>query len=361
MNAPALPVNEIWSLRHAWHSKSDLAALSLCREELRGVGISLIDALPGEACDAVKMHGMDIADARNARPGMLHDMQAVASKAKWSQSLPGFVCEHMKAGESWYGIPLGIHQSNLVWVNRALVEKVGTPAPNGIPELLSWLVRAQRYVPAPLAIGAEPWQVGVMFEAVVLATAGKAVYRQAFVELDASVWCDPAMLLALDQLMALRNFVDDAALGQNWTSHLLRVQRGEAAMQFMGDWARLADTELVEWPAPGTANCFVAIADYFVLMASTSKPLAECVALKLTDPGFQSRFAMRKGCIPAVKMGPTWLGRQLPAGEQLLPSVALEQCGPTRLRRAMLETVAGHFSDRSSAATCSLALAKANR
>lgn len=347
-----------WSFRHAWHSESDLAALALCREELRDIGIDLIDAQLDAECDVVKMHGMDIADARDAPAGM-YDLRAIAIQAGWPDLLPELVCKHMRSGESWHGIPLGIHQSNLVWVNQVMAEKVGTRPPDGFPEFVAWLTRAQRYLPAPLAIGGEPWQIAVLFEAAVLAVAGKALYCRAFVNTHPSVWQDPAMLQVLEQLMALRPFVDDEGLKHDWAFHLSRVQRGEAAVQFMGDWARLASVGLTEWPAPGTADRFVAIVDYFVPLARSAGTVADRAALKLTDPAFQSRFAMRKGCVPVVSQALPRLFRPLPPQERIVPSVAFDQCCQTPTRRTVLETVAQHFIRRSSAATCARAIADA--
>lgn len=78
-----------WSLRHAWRSESDLAALALCREQLRGVDIDLVDAGPGESASAVKMHGMEIVDALATDDRLLHDLRGVAVPAGWDESLRG--------------------------------------------------------------------------------------------------------------------------------------------------------------------------------------------------------------------------------------------------------------------------------
>ncbi len=345
------------SLRHAWHTGSDAQALDVCREALSEAGIALTDAIPGHACDAVKMHGMDIVEARHSQPGALKNLQAVAMTCGWADLLPAFACAHMQTADSWHGIALGVHQSNMIWVNPAWAGKLGVPPQESLPDFLRWLAQAQHDVATPLAVGAESWQIAAIFESVVLATGGEGLYRQAFVEARAAVWHEPAMLQALEHLMALRGYVDDATLAQGWAFQLSRVQRGEAVVQFMGDWARMANPVVVELPAPGTAQWFVAVVDYFVPLAQTSSAVAERAALTLTDAAFQSRFAMRKGCIPVVRSH-AWAGRQLPPWGQVLPSVAFDQCCATHVRRAVLDTVAKHFVDRSSAAVCVRALAQ---
>ena len=346
------------SLRHAWHSDADAAALRLCREQLLEMRISLSDAIPGDVCDLIKMHGMDISDARRSQPGSLKDLRSVAAESQWADRLPGLIRAHMQTGESWHGIPLGIHQSNRMWVNPAWAEKLGGTKPSGWPDFLIWLEQAKRYLAAPLAVGAETWQISVIFEAVVLATGGKKLYEETFVDMLPSVWRDPAMHQALEYLMALREYVDDQAFARDWAFQASRVARGEAAVQFMGDWARLASPNLLEWSAPGTAHWFVAVVDYLVPLAHVPLSIAELAALSLTEPAFQARLAMRKGCIPVLHTASTWTGRQLPAQQHLLLSVAFEQCCATAVRQSILATVARHFVDRLSAAACALALAK---
>lgn len=347
------------TLRHAWHADADVAALRLCREQLLEMRISLSDAIPGDMCDLIKMHGMDILDARRSQPASLKDLRSVAAESQWADRLPGLIRAHMQTGESWHGIPLGIHQSNRMWVNPAWADKLGGAMPSCWPAFLIWLEQAKRYLAAPLAVGAETWQISVIFEAVVLATGGKKLYEQTFVDMLPSVWSDPAMHQALAYLMALREYVDDKAFARDWAFQASRVARGEAAVQFMGDWARVANPDLLEWSAPGTAHWFVAVVDYFVSLAHVPLSVAELAALSLTDPAFQARLATRKGCIPVLYAASSWLGKKLPAQQHLLPSVAFEQCCATAVRQSMLATVARHFVDRLGAAACALALAKA--
>lgn len=353
-----------WSLRHAWRSDADLAALALCRDRLGSVGIDLVDAGPAEAPDAVKMHGMEIVDALATGERPLHDLREIALAERWEDILPPFVRRYMVHGECWHGIPMGIHRANAGWVNAALAIKVGSRAPGNLADFLVWLEQARRHARAPLAIGAEPWQVGVLFEAVVLAVAGPALYRRAFVQLQPTAWREPAMSEALDRLLALRAFVDDKHLGLAWADQLARVQRGEAAVQIMGDWVRAAgDDSLVEWAAPGTDGQFVAIVDYFVPLAGTPGPLAERVAMALTDPEFQGRFARQKGCLPAVREA--WIGIDpvrtglLGCDAAVLPSLTFDQCCAVGTKRALLDVVAHHFVHGGGSSACARALAEA--
>lgn len=351
-----------WSLRHAWRSEADLAALALCREQLAGASIALVNAGPGETADAVKMHGMEIVGALAADDRMLHDLSGVAVECAWQERLPAFVRRFMVHGERWHGTPMGVHRANAAWVNGGIAQEIGLQAPTHPRALVAWLEEANRSVKAPLALGAEPWQIGVLFEALVLGVAGPGAYRLAFEQQRIGAWHGPALVEAVDCLMSLRDFVDDDTLGLGWSSQLDRVRRGEAALQVMGDWARATGTcGLLEWPAPGTAAHFVAVVDFFVPMAGGSHAVAGRAAAALTEAAFQRKYSQCKGCMPAMKEAWDEVDTQraglLAAAGGVLPSMTFDQCCMVPAKQALLETVARHFVDRCGTDACVRALA----
>lgn len=356
------PTAARWTLRHAWHGDADHAALALCRDHLVGIGVELVDADPAQTPDAIKMHGMEMVGARAAGERALHDLHDLAVTAGWEQRLPRLVRKYMVLGDHWHGIPMGIHRANVAWVNADLAKKIGTQAPADAAGLLDWLARARLETESPLAVGAEPWQVGVLFEAIVLAVVGPEMYRRAFESLDRSAWGERVMAQALECLMALRSFVSDDHLELPWVEQLARVQRGEAAIQWMGDWVRAAGCDrLVEWAAPGTAGSFVAIVDFIVPLAGAPAGQADRIAAALTGAEFQRRFGMRKGCMPAVRDAMRDVdplrARLLARETGVLPSLTFDQCCAVPTKQALLDVVAKHFVQRRSATACTRALA----
>jgi glucose/mannose transport system substrate-binding protein len=354
-----------WRLRHAWRGPSDVAALALCREALQAAGITLTDAQPGEAAGAAKMHGMELVAARDAAAPALLDLSALARAADWATRLPRGLRRFMADGGRWHGIPLGIHRANAAWVNSSHGERLGGAQPADVAAWLRWLGSARTLVRAPLAIGADAMQVGLLFENVVLAMAGPQRYRRAFEALDGAVWREPAMVDALELLLALRDFADDDALALPWRAQIERVQRGDAVVAVMGDWVRaMAPTGLVEWGAPGTADRFIAIYDFFAPFASAPADIGHRAAAALTDAGFQRRFAQRKGCMPAL--AEAWgdvdaaRARLLADEAAVLPSLTLDQCCPLPRKQALLAVVCTHFAERRSAADCAAALARSS-
>jgi hypothetical protein len=139
-------------LQHGWRSDADRAALGLCR-------------------DALRSHAIEFADALAADAGALLDLH---SAAQWPQWLPAFVTRFLAQGERWHSIPMGVHRPNAAWVNAACARRIGGAPPRDMPALLAWLEQARDVVHAPLAVGGDLWQIGVLFESLVLALAGAA-------------------------------------------------------------------------------------------------------------------------------------------------------------------------------------------
>ena len=362
--APPLPR---WTLRHAWHGPADRHALGLCRAALRALGIDLADACASKATpSAVKYHAMEIVDAVALDPEALLDLRAVAHAAQWPRRLPAFVQKSMRHGERWHGIPLGIHRANAAWVNAACARRVGASMPLDLPQFLAWLEQAQAHTAKPLAVGDEPWQIGVLFESVLLALAGGTAYRRAFVQHDPSVWAEPAPVEALSALQHLRRFADDDTMHLPWDEQLARVRRGDAAVQVMGDWVRATDcTGVREWAMPGTAAWFVSIVDYIVPLAGAPSALSNPAAAALTAAPFQYAYALAKGCVPAVQDAWGVIDPQRKRGidveTMVLPSLTFDQCCSVAHKKALLSVVADCFAHRRSITNCSLALAELAR
>lgn len=365
MTRPAMAELTRWPLRHAWRSEADLAALTLCREQLLSFGLDLVDAAPEKPAQAAKMHGMEIVDAVADDNSSLQDLSRIAIEAAWFERLPPLLRRYMVHGERWHGVAMGIHRANIAWIHAERSRRTGLQLPTDVSGFMPWLQRLQAQGGAPLAVGAEPWQVGVLFENLVLAEGGAQLYRQAFVQLHASAWREPALQRALERLMALRGFVDDDSLHLGWAGQLDRVRRGEAAVQLMGDWARATGVDgLLETAAPGTADQFIAVMDYFVPLAGEGESaVAELAALALTNPAFQVRYAQRKGCMPALKEAWADVDPQrallLRREDVVLPSLTFDQCCSVARKQALLAVVAEHFVHRRSAAACAQALSEA--
>lgn len=364
MNSASAP-GARWSLKHQWRGTSDREALRHCREALEEAGILMLDAPADEAGDAVKLHGAEITERLAAGELALLDLRVAASSLQWPARVPLFMQRYASVGGQWFGIPIGIHRSNVAWVNESVARQVGVQVPASIGELLRWLDAARRHTRvAPLALTRKPNQIGALFESVVLAVAGASIYRQAFEDMQPSAWSSPPMLDAVCAMAALRDHVDDALLADESADPIDQVRRADAALHVAGDWVRAsaAGQELAEWSAPGTAGKFVAIMDFFVPLAGSDAHTAADVARVLTAPEFQLRFARTKGCMPAVSEA--WSAcdplrmRLLARASAVLPSFTYDQCCAADLRSELLAQVTETFVRRLDAQGCTRSLSQ---
>lgn len=351
-----------WHLDHHWSSVSDRAALSLCRETLHGVGIDFSDAPPQCSPDAVKMHGMEMVDAIAAGDPIFEDVTEIAHAQQWTQRFPAFVQRFMVSQSGLHGIPLGIHRANMAWANRSIALQIGGVPPSDFAGFVSWLQKAGELVSLPLAVGCEPWQIGVLFESLTLAVAGPDFYHRALVQLEPKTLSSPEMVRVLDSMLVLREFVDDDLLALGWVDQLARVQRANAAIQVMGDWAQASHSQdVLPWAFPGSGCYFVSIVDFFVPLKRDSLGVTSTVANALTQAHFQRGFAAIKGCMPALHE--VWESVDLQRASLLidptkvLPSLTFDQSCAAVHKGFILEMVAEHFINRKSSLVCSKLLA----
>jgi glucose/mannose transport system substrate-binding protein len=330
---------------------SDLAALSVCREALGQRSIELLDASCGAPAMA-KMHGMELSETSASA---LCDLGKAARDGHWRR-LPHHVRRYMVRGPAWFGLPMGIHESNWVWLHPSTARRIGSPLHDSVGHIDCWLSAAKRYASAPLAVGEQPWQLGVILESLVLAHGGSALYRAALERVDGRAWLSPPLQRAVAQFLSLRSFVDNDALTLDWRAQLQRVRTGESAMLFMGDWVRPNAPELQMQRVPGTGSTAITIADFFVPMAGADADTAQEVAEALAHPAVQKRFADVKGCRPVFVEATS---RPPPTVTHQVPSLTFEQSCARALRERVLAIAADHFLRGANSRECVAALAVA--
>ncbi|WP_395703451.1 extracellular solute-binding protein [Aquabacterium sp.] len=353
VTAPAGAAVRQWRLQHRWQGAVDRAALAGCREALAAHGIALVDADEASA-DAVKMHGAVLADTAVRQAPALLDLSALARADAWADRLPRWLCAFASHAGAWYGVPMGVHRSNVVWLAPRDAAALGPQPLRDAEDLLAVLARARPRLPKPLAVGREPWQIGALFETLLLAQAGPEVYRHALVALSPAALRSAAFVRTLQLLTALREFADDAALHLPWDAQRARVARGEAALQVMGDWSAALPGPALQARPAGAG--FIAVADFIVPLARGDAPTARAAAAVLAQDAHQQRYGALKSCRPAFGAA----GADAAAGagsEPWLPSLALEQCHPAQLTHALLQVLADHFLQRRSGPATATVLA----
>ncbi|MEP6505373.1 MAG: ABC transporter substrate-binding protein [Betaproteobacteria bacterium] len=252
------------------------------------------------------------------RKGVLANLDDVAAAGDWDVKLPRTIGAQMKVDGHWAAVPVNVHRVNWLWINRDLLKKVGGRVPDTWEQFFALADRFKAAGVVPVAHGGQPWQDLTTFEVVVLGVGGADFYRQAFVAMAPAAWRSPTMTKAIETYRRIKSYTDKEAAGRDWNKATEMVIKGQAGMQFMGDWAKgefLAagkkpESDFVCTAAPGTWNAYIYNIDSFA-MFKLQDPQAvagqKALASTIMSPGFQEIFNRNKGSIP-VALGANMAG-----------------------------------------------------
>ncbi len=238
-------------------------------------------------------------------------LDELANEGEWDTHLPGVVADAMKFNDRYVATPVNVHRTNWMWVNKAILDEVGGSVPESWAEFEALAERIQSAGYTVIAHGDQPWQDATLFEAVALSVGGAEFYQKAFVEHDRAALRSPTMEAVFEQMNRLRPYLSSDLPGQDWDVATAAVIDGQAAFQFMGDWAlgefRLANKQAgVDYlcaPTPGTRDMFIFNIDSFAMFQLDSPENTEAqnaFARILMEDDFQLAFNRAKGSIPAL-------------------------------------------------------------
>lgn len=246
-----------------------------------------------------------------AEKGVLLNLDDVAESENWHKLLPPIVDEGIRFDGHYIAAPVNIQQVNCMWMNSHVLKTAGAEVPETWDELFSVADKIRNAGFTPLSIGTEPWQVGVVFENLVLGLGGVGFHKRAFQKLEPEALGGKTMVLVFDYLRRLKGYTDKDLAGRSWTQSAELVAGGKAGINFMGDWAKnvfkAAGLEpgvgFLCAPAPGTADIFLNDTDVFAFPKGGSANVAAQTAMAriVMDKLVQREFNMAKGSLPARK------------------------------------------------------------
>ena len=310
---------------HWWTSGGEAAALNVLKEDLKSKNIGWVDmpvaggggeaamtalrarVTAGDAPTAVQMLGYDILDW--AEQGALGNLDEIAAKEGWDKVVPAALQKFSKYDGHWIAAPVNVHSTNWVWISKKALDAAGGKAPESWDELVAVLDKMKANGITPIAHGGQPWQEATVFDGIVLAE-GADFYKQAFIDLDPAALGGEKMAQVFDRFLKLRTYVDANFSGRDWNLASAMVIKGEAGMQFMGDWAKgefikagqKPGTDFVCIRYPGTQGSVTFNSDQFAMFGvkGDDKLKAQMeMAAAIESPAFQSAFNVVKGSAPA--------------------------------------------------------------
>src|SRR4029077_8863284 len=300
--AQAADIKEVQML-HWWTSGGEAAALNVIKQALAkqgyswkdvpvaggggGAAMTTLKAMvaagnPPTASQILGYYAMDYSEA-----GKLADITPLATKGDWAKVIPTALQKFTTVDGKWGAVPVNIHSVNWIWVNKALMEKIGGTEPKNFDELIALLDKAKKAGVIPLALGGQPWQEATMFDSIVASTGGTDFYKKAFIDLDEGALKSDTMKKAFDNLGRLRDYVDPNYAGRDWNLATAMVIKGDALVQVMGDWAKgefvaakkTPNTDFLCYRFPGTDGSVIYNSDMFGMFNVPDDRKAAQVAL----------------------------------------------------------------------------------
>jgi glucose/mannose transport system substrate-binding protein len=322
--AHAADVKEVQML-HWWTSGGEAAALNVLKQAVAKEGyawkdvpvaggggeaaMTTLKALvaagnPPTASQILGYFALDYAEA-----GKLNEVNDLAKQQNWAGVVPKALQKFTTTNGNWDAVPINIHSVNWIWVNKAIMDKIGGSQPKNFDEFLALLDKAKKAGVIPLALGGQPWQEATMFDSVVMSTGGPEFYKKAFVDLDESALKSDTMKKSFDNLAKLKAYVDPNFAGRDWNLATAMVIKGDALLQVMGDWAKGEFKAAGKEPGkdymcyrfPGTDGSVIYNTDMFALFKVSADRRAGQIALAKAamDPKVQADFNVIKGSVPA--------------------------------------------------------------
>ncbi|MDR9814877.1 ABC transporter substrate-binding protein, partial [Rhizobium hidalgonense] len=322
--AQAADVKEVQML-HWWTSGGEAAALNVLKQDLSKEGFAWKDVpVAGGGGDAAmtalkamvaagtyptasQMLGYTVLDY--AQAGVMGDLTETAKKEGWDKSVPAALQKFSVYDGKWVAAPVNVHSVNWLWINKAVMDKIGGTQPKSFDDLIALLDKAKAAGVIPLALGGQNWQEATMFDSIVLSTGGPEFYKKAFNDLDEASLKSDTMKKSFDNLAKIVKYVDPNFSGRDWNLATAMVIKGDALVQVMGDWAKgefvaakkTPDTDFLCYRFPGTEGSVVYNSDMFGMFNVPDDRKAAQVALATAtlSKSFQSAFNVVKGSVPA--------------------------------------------------------------
>ncbi len=324
-----LPAATAWAgeveVLHYWTSPGEAKAAAALKQTLQQQGHTWKDfavaggggdaamtvlksrVISGNPPSAAQIKGPAIIEW--AQQGVLENMDSVAKAGQWDALIPKVIADGLKYQGHYVAVPVNVHRVNWLWTNPEAFRKAGAKVPTTWDEFFVAAEALKKAGITPVAHGGQNWQEFELFETVALGVGGADFYRKAFVQLDPAALKGAAMEKSLATFKRIKGYIDHNAPGRDWNLATAMVIRGEAGMQFMGDWAKgeflaagkAPGKDFGCFPAPGTANAYTYNVDSFAMFKvkdPANQKAQQDLATAIMSPAFQEVFNLNKGSIP---------------------------------------------------------------
>ncbi|MBN9364404.1 MULTISPECIES: ABC transporter substrate-binding protein [unclassified Devosia] len=271
----------------------------------------LATGLAGGNPAGVSFLGMGTETAELAAQGVMRDIGGYAREKGYLDSVPDYALAMGTDGTddaAIYALPVAFETQNFMWYSKPVYAAAGLTPPTTWDEFLAQAPKLREAGFIPLAMGAQAWQINLLFNAIVLGE-GAPYYDRLFVTHDETATTAPELVDAFRILRELSKLTDDGAPNRSWNDTLNLVAEGRAALQVMGSWAgaelgnmgKVYDTDWGCALSPGSPIVMVGATGFqFPKLNTPDGEAGQDIFIDtMMDPVVQTAFSVQKGSIPA--------------------------------------------------------------
>ena len=240
--------------------------------------------------------------------GVTVDLTDLYAEQKWADVLPKPLLDSMTVDGKIMGVATGAHRGNLLFYNKAVLEKAGVTlgASTSWADLEAAAAKIKATAVAPLCLGdKDVWTDVTLLENIIIGDVGAAAWNGL---LDGSVkWSDPKVAAAVEHFKTALTWAQEDHQSQDWTGAVAALAEGKCAFNSMGDWAygellvkqQKVDGKDFSATIIGDANTFATVTDVFVVGKGSKNEAAAVAWMKaLMEPTAQVEFGKLKGASP---------------------------------------------------------------
>jgi glucose/mannose transport system substrate-binding protein len=266
-------------------------------------GVLKTRLLGGDPPDTFQLHaGLEV--ETYSPEEYLQPLDDIYAAEGLEQAFPADLLTLLKYQDHFWGVPVNIHRSNVLWYDKSVFEENGVTPPTTFEEFQQVAETLKAAGVVPFVIGTkDAWEAAHVFEDVLAGTLGADAYRGLWT--GETAWTDPGVTQALENFKMMMSYANEDHPAFTWDGAGEYLVDGKGGMMIMGDWADgwFTSKEYTNYgwaPSPGTAGIFVALSDSFAMPAEApDKTNAENWLKVCGSKEGQEAFNPQKGSICA--------------------------------------------------------------
>ena len=318
---------------HGWSSPAEVSALKVLEKALNAKGdtwkdlviahdsgsnVTIVNMVTGGNAPDVFMEANPDIYRELKKMGKGFPLDDLYKKIGVLQNFPAVVTKTITVDGEIVKAPVALHVDGVLFYNKAVAEKAGVDptAWKSLDDMFADYDKVKAAGFIPVAVGAQEWQEGYLFHALVAAMTGNAIFDNFYgAKPDKAVLDSPELKSVFAMIRKFQSHADEGSANRAWNDTTNLVISGKALLQIHGDWmkgefkaaGKVAGKDFGCINIPGTKGAVITVDAWGFLKESdpAKQKAQEDFASLVVDPQVQADFAAKKGSTPLVLNAPT--------------------------------------------------------